>query len=121
MCSKSVLVAITALVCQRIALASHHGGAPVDPRTPTDERFVVDVGGSLDTGCTFRSGGPLIITLDIDRYVGPVDANGYLIDPGSLVGRQIVSPIARLRMPAFDVDSDAIVPPPAPVPMMTTS
>lgn len=94
------------------AAASHSGSAPIHPEEPDDEHFLVDVDGGLDTGCTFRGGGPLTFTVEIDRFVGEVDGSGFLADPDRLVDSQVVSPKARLLMPAFDVDSGAS--PPAP-------
>jgi hypothetical protein len=75
---------------------------PVD-----DNRFVVNGGSGLDTGCTFRDGGPLRFDIEITRYVGPVGANGKLSNPGALVSSGVVSPRAKLSMPSFDVDANA--------------
>lgn len=94
------------------AAASHSGSAPIHPEEPDDEHFVVDVSGGLDTGCTFRGGGPLQFAIEVDRYVGEVDGNGHLVDPQQLIANGVVSEKARLVMPAFDVDSNAS--PPAP-------
>jgi hypothetical protein len=49
----------------------------------SDEVFAVGSGAGLDTGCTFRDGGPLEIEIGIDRYVGEVDGDGFLTDPTS--------------------------------------
>jgi subtilisin-like proprotein convertase family protein/pimeloyl-ACP methyl ester carboxylesterase len=75
-------------------------------RECSDTRFYVDSGAGLDTGCTFRSGGPLVIDVKIARYFGnkqKLIANGLLGSPGGsasgLSGR-----VATLRLPAFDVD-----------------
>lgn len=94
------------------AMASHSGTAPIHPQEPDDEHFLVDTGPGLDTGCTFRNGGPLRFTVKVDRYVGEVDGNGTLMDAAALVAAKVVSPKARLIMPAFDVDSGASLPPP---------
>lgn len=92
--------------------ASHSGSAPIHPEKPDDEHFLVDVAFGLDTPCTFRNGGPLTFDIAIDRYVGEVDGNGYLADAQMLIDNKVVSPKARLVMPAFDVDSSASPPPP---------
>ena len=69
--------------------------SPIAAPTPDDSTFVVDCGGGLDTGCTFRSGGPLVFNVQIKRFVGNVallKANG------------LISTTATIQMPAFDVD-----------------
>ena len=57
------------------------------PPTATDTTFVVDQAPSLDTGCTFRSGGPLRFTITIDRVVGDVNADGTLVR-GRIFGQE---------------------------------
>jgi hypothetical protein len=83
--------------------------SPFDPGEESDRRFVVDDAPGLDTGCTFRSGGPLEFDVEITRYVGEVDGDHNLVEPTVLVGNDIVSATATLTMPAFDVDSGANV------------
>jgi triacylglycerol lipase len=83
---------------------SHVGTSPFSPRTENDTLFVVDEGSGLDTGCTYRSGGPLQIHLLIKRFVGPVAADGTLIDPNGLVQKGLISAKAHIRLPAFDID-----------------
>ena len=91
---------------------AHTGASPFDPTKATDTTFVVDQGTGLDTGCTYRLGGPLRISVRIDRVVGDVDANGNLLDPQTLINNGVVSKYANLRMPAFDVDYSTPVSPP---------
>lgn len=78
--------------------------SPFTPPTTSDVLFVVDGGSGLDTGCSYRSDGPLEITLAVTRYVGPVDGSGRLVNPSALVTSGVVSPTATLILPAFDVD-----------------
>lgn len=85
----------------RLLGKAHFGSSPFDPPEANDTTFVVDQGAGLDTACTFRSGGPLVITLEIDRVVGDVQ---------TLRQNGLISERASLRMPAFDVDFDAVVP-----------
>jgi triacylglycerol lipase len=87
-----------------------------DPEKEDDTLFVVDDGQGLDSGCTYRSGGPLIIHVPIRRYVGPVNADGTLQNPDALVAAGVLSATAHLRMPVYDVDTagdptDPSVPP----------
>jgi pimeloyl-ACP methyl ester carboxylesterase len=72
--------------------------SPINPSPPgcSDSRFVVDCGGGLDTGCTFRSGGPLVFSIKITRFVGD--------DIVKLKENGLISGMAKLEMPAFDVD-----------------
>ena len=86
--------------------------SPFTPPVPSDIQFVVNSGGGLDTGCTFRSGGPLLIDVPIDRYLGPVDANGFLIDATSMRNAGLLSEFANLILPVFDIDNLADVTPP---------
>lgn len=86
--------------------------SPFDPGEPSDTRFIVDDASGLDTGCTFRGGGPLIFDIEVTRFVGLVNSNGTLQDPAALIANGIVSPTATLKMPAFDVDFDAVLPSP---------
>ena len=83
---------------------SHSGSSPFSPPHEDDTLFVSDTGGGLDTGCTYRSGGPLTINVRVKRYVGPVGANGFLSDPQGLVSRGLVTPKAKLILPVFDID-----------------
>ena len=83
---------------------SHSGDSPWDPQTASDTNFVIDKATGLDTGCVYRSSGPLRFTVQVDRYVGPTNANGTLKNAAGLVAAGVVSAKARLRMPAWDVD-----------------
>jgi triacylglycerol lipase len=85
--------------------------SPFDPPEASDTEFIVDQAPGLDTGCTFRSGGPLEFDIEVARYVGPVDTEGKLVDPAGLVAAGVVSPTATLILPAFDVDEFGGPPP----------
>ncbi|MGV3520180.1 esterase/lipase family protein [Luteitalea sp.] len=78
--------------------------SPFTPPATSDALFVVDGGSGLDTGCSYRSDGPLEIVVAVTRWVGPVDADGRLINPSALITSGVVSPSATLILPAFDVD-----------------
>jgi hypothetical protein len=90
--------------------ATHFGSSPFAPPEEEDTQFVVDQGPGLDTGCTFRNGGPLRISLNVKRYVGPVSADGTLLNPESLKSQGFISHTASLRFPAFDIDVNAQIP-----------
>src|SRR6185295_323090 len=61
------------------------------PRPSTDFRFVVETGAGLKTACTKRLDGPLRITLPVDRVVGGLDTDGFLISPrpGTVVSTNV--------------------------------
>ena len=69
--------------------------SPFDAPEKNDTTFVVDDSPGLDTGCTYRSGGPLIFSIPVTRFVGDVP---------KLLANKAIEPNAELRMPAFDVD-----------------
>lgn len=85
--------------------------SPFDP--PTDDVFVADDGAGLDTGCTFNDdpNHPLIIDIMIDQAVGPVDGNGFLVNPGALVADGVIPATVEVIMPAYDVDVNGEPPP----------
>lgn len=76
--------------------------------------YVVNSGPGLDTGCTFASGGPLLISLPVPLVVNPnVLLTDGRIDPnklGTMQQKGVISPSARISMPVFDIDSNASVP-----------
>lgn len=67
----------------------------IAPDKCDDSTFIADCTGGVDTGCTFRGGGPLAIPLKVTRVVGDVN---------KLKANGLISPTANLKMPAFDVD-----------------
>ncbi|MGB9180949.1 MAG: hypothetical protein WCB68_17080, partial [Pyrinomonadaceae bacterium] len=69
--------------------------SPFSPPKENDTTFVIDCGSGLDTGCTYRNGGPLVFTIKVDRVVGNVQ---------KLKDNHLISENATLQMPAFDVD-----------------
>lgn len=87
-------------------MATRAGGGPIDLPPDTDTFFTVDQGPGLDTGCTFRSGGPLIIDIPVTRYAGETYKSGRLSNLGTLKRKGMVRRFARLYLPAYDVDYD---------------
>lgn len=88
----------------RMSTNAHSGSSPFSPPDKDDTLFVIDSGSGLDTGCTYRGGGPLIIKVKVERVVGPTTGAGFLSDPAGLVQRGLISPRAKLILPAFDID-----------------
>lgn len=95
---------------------SHSGESPLHPPEPVAESsyefFTIDTGTGLDTGCTPRNGGPLKFSIEIDRFVGAVNSDGFLTEHETLIKNKVISSKAKLIMPAFDVDSSASPEPP---------
>jgi triacylglycerol esterase/lipase EstA (alpha/beta hydrolase family) len=70
-------------------------GGRITPPEQTDTTFVIDQGAYLDTGCSYRSEGPLMIDISPTRYIGDKDA---------LLAQGLIPSEITLRFPAFDVD-----------------
>ncbi|WP_367155721.1 dockerin type I repeat-containing protein [Methylomonas sp. HYX-M1] len=85
--------------------------SPFDP--PSQDVFFTDGGAGLDTGCTFNNdpNHPLVINIAIDKFVGDVDANGYLVNPAPLVSAGIIPATVDIIMPAYDIDVNGSPPP----------
>jgi hypothetical protein len=76
----------------------------------TDTTFVSPDQPSLNTGCTYRSGGPLKIKIPISRVISDASESGTPPPFESLISNGFISPYATLRMPAFDVNYNDIGP-----------
>lgn len=77
---------------------------PERPPPASDQLFVVDQdlpGVGLDEPCSFDD---VIIRVPVDRYVGAVDADGFLLNAAQLVANGVISPMAKVRLPCFDID-----------------
>lgn len=77
------------------AQAGHYGSSPFAPPDRNDGTFVVDVAPGLDTGCSYRTDGPLLFDIEINRYPG---------DVAKLLARGLAGANAVLRLPAYDID-----------------
>ena len=80
-----------------------------DPPVETLGTYVLNSGPGLDTGCTFRSGGPLIVQIPVPAVINPMEigADGFLINPQKLIDNKVVSSEAIIGFPVFDIDSGA--------------
>lgn len=76
----------------------HYGSSPFSPPEQDDSTFTVDRAPGLDTGCTFRSGGPLRFEVLVDRALEQPS------DLQLLKARGLISEKATLRVPAYDID-----------------
>ena len=80
-----------------------------DPPPDSDRSFSTDNAPGLDTGCIFRSQGPITYTIEIKRFIGELNPDGTLKNADALIAAGLVSPRVKLIMPGFDVDSAANV------------
>lgn len=80
------------------------------PFNPPKEKlgvYVVNSGSGLDTGCTFRGSGPLIIRITVPAVVNhdEINSDGKLKDPSKLVNAGLLSDKVIIRFPVYDIDS----------------
>ncbi|WP_338761395.1 alpha/beta hydrolase [Massilia sp. METH4] len=98
------LAALIAAACA--APASAQTTSPFEPPEEKLGVYVVNAGSGLDTGCTFRSEGPLRIRIPLPKVVNDAQLNGdgTLKDPGKLVSNGVLSAQATIRFPVYDID-----------------
>ena len=86
--------------------------SPFQPPAEALGLYVVNSGPGLDTSCTYRSGGPLIVQVKVPATMNEreVNADGTLSNSAKLVGSKIVGATARVRFPVFDIDSSGMMP-----------
>jgi pimeloyl-ACP methyl ester carboxylesterase len=79
--------------------------------------YVTDTGPGLDTGCTYRGGGPLVIQVPVPPVVNPgeIGPDGYLKNPAKLIANKVIGANAYILFPAYDVD-DKTTPEPGAAP-----
>jgi hypothetical protein len=77
------------------AAAATCPSSPINAPEANDTTFVADCGSGLDTGCTFRGSGPLVIKIPVGRVVG---------DVAKLKDNNLISKEATVQLPAFDID-----------------
>lgn len=83
------------------------------PFPPPDEdmgKYVINSGSGLDTGCTFRGAGPLLVRFAVPAPVNEsqLKADGTLKDPAAMVAAKLVGQRAKISFPVFDVDDKAV-------------
>jgi hypothetical protein len=73
-----------------------------------DARTFVTSSGSLpNSKCLFRSEGPIRFNIEVKRSLGELTSEGTLKYADELIAQGMLSPTAKLVMPAYDVDSAA--------------
>jgi pimeloyl-ACP methyl ester carboxylesterase len=83
--------------------------SPFAPPDDSDHSFSTDDAPKLDTGCIYRSSGPIVFNVEIKRFIGTLNADGTLANANKLIAAGALSPTVKLIMPGFDVDSSAVV------------
>ena len=63
--------------------------SPFEPQKESDRNFVTDAGSKLDTGCIYRSSGPIEFDIDVTRYLGPLKADGTLANADALINGRV--------------------------------
>lgn len=89
------------------------GAATTSPFPPPVEKlgtYVIDDAPGLDTGCTYGSGGPLVIRLKVPATVNhnEISSSGYFLDPKKLINNRVISEKTVIRMPVYDIDCDYV-------------
>jgi triacylglycerol lipase len=101
---KLLFISFLLLIFSTTYAIAQNRTSPFTPPEKNDSTFIVDDSPGLDTGCTYRSGGPLVFDIEITRFVGDVNQDGTLKDTSILSENGIIAKTATLTFPAFDVD-----------------
>jgi pimeloyl-ACP methyl ester carboxylesterase len=96
-----------------LAVAGSAQAQTTSPFQPPEEElgvYVVNSGSGLDTGCTYRGRGPLIIKLKIPKVLNDkqFDGDGKLLDAQKLINNGVISAQAVIRFPVYDIDDKAV-------------
>ncbi|MEI5638827.1 MULTISPECIES: esterase/lipase family protein [unclassified Pseudoalteromonas] len=86
--------------------AQNSGISPPESKLGT---YVIDNGSGLDTGCTYKSEGPLRININIPKVLNDSVLHNGRIDVTKLpdlVAQKVIGSTVMLSMPIFDVDSE---------------
>jgi len=96
-----------------LALAGTAHAQTTSPFEPPEEElgtYVVNSGSGLDTGCTYRGGGPLVIKLKVPKVVNDkaLGSDGKLLEAQKLIDNGVISAQAVIRFPVYDIDDKAV-------------
>jgi triacylglycerol esterase/lipase EstA (alpha/beta hydrolase family) len=86
---------------------AHRGTSPwsfTSVAEPSSRFIVNDTDSATIDVYLLRSQGPIVIDVKTRRYIGPTDAQGYLLNVAQLRARGIVGSHATITLPAYDVD-----------------
>jgi hypothetical protein len=100
----SLALALAASLGTHQALAQN--SSPFPPPPEKLGTYVASEGAGLDTGCTYRGGGPLRINIPVPVVVNAqeLNADGTLKDPQKLIANRVLSAQAKIRFPVYDID-----------------
>lgn len=100
---------VTAILAMGLAgvCAMAQTSSNFQPPEQTWGRYVINSGPGLDTGCTFRSEGPLIIRFRVFATMNPEELNpdGTLKNVQKLIDNKVIERYVRFSMPVYDIDS----------------
>lgn len=84
--------------------------SPFPPPEEDVGKYVINSGAGLDTGCTFRSGSPLIVRLTVPATFNEklLNPDGTLKDAAKLIQSKLIGARAKISLPIFDIDDKAI-------------
>lgn len=104
-------LAFVAGVALSLGVAQAQTTSPFQPPEEKLGTYVINAGSGLDTGCTYRGGGPLVIRLTVPKVVNDaqLNADGTLKNAAQLVRDKVLSAQATVRFPVFDIDDKAVV------------
>jgi triacylglycerol esterase/lipase EstA (alpha/beta hydrolase family) len=110
---KPSLQALAAWLLGACVCASHaQTSSPFPPPSEDMGKYVKNSGGGLDTGCTYRGGGPLIVQFKVPAPVNDtmLDGNGYILQDklGKLIADKVVGARAKISFPVYDIDDKAV-------------
>ena len=106
-CTLGLLLSLGPTMQAASSFPAHRGTSPWSFTSIAEpsSRFVVNDTDSLTIDVyLLRSQGPIVIDVRTRRYVGPTDAQGYLLNVSGLRARGIVGDTATITLPAYDVD-----------------
>eukprot|EP01031_Cornospumella_fuschlensis_P053145 gene53145-64919_t len=110
---KPSLQALVASLLGACVCASHaQTSSPFPPPTEDMGKYVKNSGGGLDTGCTYRGGGPLIVQIKVPAPVNDtmLDADGRIQSSklAKLIADKVVGQRVKVSFPVYDIDDKAI-------------
>lgn len=105
--------AIAAWLLLACVCASHaQTSSPFPPPTEDMGKYVKNSGAGLDTGCTYRGGGPLVVQIKVPAPVNDsmLDADGRIQSGklAKLIADKVVGPRVKVSFPVYDIDDKAI-------------
>lgn len=86
-------------------IQGHVGRGPFGAPQANDARFIQDSAPTMDE-YRFVTGSPITFPIQVNRVMGRLDANGYLLDADKLIANGVISQKAHLQLLVWDIDED---------------